>query len=118
MDFLPISAFQAVLGMIFGYSILWLIAKIFILSTKREGLGLGDVELLSCIGAYTGVVGAWISLVVASCVGLIVGIIYALATKQTASFRSLKIPFGPFLAIGAISYVFASSFLEKILLGI
>lgn len=118
LGFLPLSDLQSVLGMIFGYALLWLVAKIFVLSTKREGLGLGDVELLSCIGAFTGIIGAWLSLVVASCVALVVGIIYALATKQTASLRYLKIPFGPFLAIGAIMYVFASSYLEKIFLGI
>jgi leader peptidase (prepilin peptidase)/N-methyltransferase len=62
-------------------------------------MGLGDVELLSFIGAFIGPIGAWIALMVGSLLGTIGGTIHWAMTK------SRKIPFGPFLAFGAIVYV-------------
>lgn len=117
LGFLPLSPVNSLAGMMFGYAVLWVLAKLFVLRTGREGLGLGDVELLACIGAFTGIAGAWIALVVASLVGLVAGISYAVVTNQTTSLRYLKIPFGPFLACGAVAYVLAGDYLQKLLLG-
>jgi leader peptidase (prepilin peptidase)/N-methyltransferase len=65
-------------------------------------MGEGDRELLAFIGAFTGICGAWVSLMIGSIAGSIVGIVYLYATGQG---KNTRIPFGPFLAGGAIVYV-------------
>lgn len=108
MQWLPISLGQSIMGAFFGYLILSAIALAFYAFTKKEGIGQGDSELLALIGAFTGMPGAWIALFLGSMAGSIAGSIHLLATK------SRKIPFGPFLALGAITYVL----LQKQLIGL
>ncbi len=98
-------------GSLFGYLLLWGVAQIFYFLTKKEGLGLGDAELLAFIGSYTGIAGCWIALMVGSITGSLGGIIHLLTT------RSKKIPFGPFLAFGAMSYVLLQPLLLRIFFG-
>lgn len=64
-------------------------------------MGDGDPELLAFIGSFTGFFGWWTSLLLASLLGSLIGIPLALYTKN----RSLKLPFGPFLAFGALTFV-------------
>ncbi|HJM69177.1 MAG TPA: prepilin peptidase [Candidatus Babeliales bacterium] len=103
LGLLPITFSQALWGTLFGYLILWGIAKMFYLLTGKQGMGEGDYDLLALIGSFTGVVGVWLSLLLGSVVGSIVGIlsIAYLGKKQMTQ----PIPFGPFLAGGAILYV-------------
>ncbi len=100
---IQISFLESILGSLVGYGVLWLIAQLFLKITKREGMGAGDYDLLAGIGAWIGPVGVWLTLMIASSVGTLLGIIYLYGTKQS---RSLRIPFGPFLALGAIAYLF------------
>lgn len=67
------------------------------------GLGLGDVKLLAMIGAFLGPMGVLQTIVVASAVGLVVGVAWA------ALIRSWRSPFGfaPAIAMGAIVAMFA-----------
>ncbi len=102
---LPMSPWGSLYGAGFGYGVLWLVRTLFFLATGKEGLGLGDVELLAMIGAFVGIIGAWFSLLVGSVLGSIFGIAYLLITKNR------KIPFGPFLALGAMVYVLTHPFL-------
>jgi len=99
---LPISVMQSVTGAAFGYTLLWCTAKIFAVLTKKEGIGEGDFDLLAMIGSFTGILGAWMSLTIGSISGSLLGIAYILITKKGSN---AKIPFGPFLALGAIIYV-------------
>lgn len=100
---LPIALWQSLVGSVIGYLILYLIATIFYGITKKHGLGEGDFDLLAMIGAFIGLDGICITLSIGSWVGLIVGLGYILFAGK--HFR-IKIPFGPFLALGAMSYVF------------
>lgn len=95
---LPITLLESVAGAVLGYLFLWLVAKIFTLLTHKEGMGAGDFELLAFIGAFLGVVGCWLTLLIASVLGSIIGIILIVIWRE----RSMKIPFGPFLVTGAI----------------
>lgn len=97
----PVSTAESVVGALFGYGLLYIIAKSFLLLTKKEGLGDGDGELLAFIGSVLGLTGCWFTLFISSITGSIIGLIY-LAVAQTDA--DLKIPFGPFLACGAILY--------------
>ena len=55
------------------------------------------------IGAFLGLRGALLTLVIGSTTGAVIGIVYILATRKDAA--TYQIPFGVFLAIGAIAAV-------------
>ncbi len=101
-NMLPISLWQSVIGSCIGYGSLWSIAYLYYICTKKQGLGAGDFDLLACIGAFTGVEGVLCTLLIGSWLGSIISIVYILYTKQGMQTR---IPFAPFLALGAMIYV-------------
>ena len=93
----------AVLGVIFGYGVLWLFFQGFKLLTGKEGMGYGDFKLLAALGAWFG----WQSLVLILMLSCIIGIISALIFYRNAKDDESKmIPFGPYLSIAGIVYLF------------
>jgi leader peptidase (prepilin peptidase)/N-methyltransferase len=66
-------------------------------------MGGGDVKLLAMIGAFLGWRSVPFTLFAASCIGSIIGVI-VMARRHADS--QLLLPFGPFLAFGAVSYLF------------
>lgn len=102
---IPISMTQSMIGSLSAYIFLWTVASIYFLITKKVGLGQGDVELLALIGAFTGFIGWWFTITMASLAASGVGLILLFSKKLT---RNTKLPFGPFLALGAILYLFCS----------
>lgn len=111
---LPITITESILGALIGYGFLYTIARLFYGFTKKEGLGQGDMDLLALIGSFTGIYGCWITLLIGSMVGSLVGIVYLLIAKKSVTQE--RIPFGPFLAIGAMSFVIGQSWLLKVML--
>jgi leader peptidase (prepilin peptidase)/N-methyltransferase len=104
---LPEVTYKAsLLGILVGGGTLYLIAWVYHLITKKEGMGGGDIKLLGMIGAFTGWQGVLFTIFVASAVGTISGLLVMLHQKKGLK---LAIPFGPFLSIGAIAYVFMGS---------
>jgi leader peptidase (prepilin peptidase)/N-methyltransferase len=79
-------------------------AEISELILPREAMGFGDVKFLACIGAFLGWKGVLFSLFAGSLVGALIGIAMLLATRGRSGG---KIPFGPYLALGAALWVFA-----------
>jgi len=67
-------------------------------------LGGGDIKLLAMIGAFCGITGVVFSLVAGSIVGALVGLPLMLIKGQGTKYA---VPFGPFLSLGALLYVFA-----------
>jgi leader peptidase (prepilin peptidase) / N-methyltransferase len=67
---------------------------------SRGGMGGGDVKLMAMIGAFTGWKGVFLTTLVGSFVGSVVGI--AMMMFSDAG-RKTKLPFGPYLAIGALA---------------
>lgn len=96
----------SLLGILIGGGILYLIAWAYHLLTKKEGMGGGDIKLLAMIGAFIGWQGVLFTIFVASAVGTLSGVLVMLRQKKGLK---LAIPFGPFLSIGAITYVFMGS---------
>ena len=94
-----------------GYGILWIVAKLFKVFAKKDGLGEGDMELLAMIGAFLGPLGAWFSLTIGSILGLLIGGAYILFYKKN---KTARIPFGPFLALGATLYFFFETTILKL----
>ena len=105
---LHIDVIASVSGVALGYGSLWLIAVVYKKLLGREGMGVGDMQLLAMIGAFTGPVGVWASVMVGSLSGLLATLLYLLVTGKGSETR---VPFGPFLALGGIlavthAYVF------------
>lgn len=96
-----ITTEESILSSIIAAGILTLINKIFYLIKGHDGLGQGDIELLACIGAWLGMIGTWFTLTIGSIIGTILAIGYMLITKT----KIKAIPFGPFLALGAIVFM-------------
>jgi len=105
--FLPgITYKDSALGILAGGGSLFLVAWVYHLITKKEGMGGGDIKLLAMIGALVGWKGVLFTIFVASTVGTVAGILIMLVTKKN---MKLALPFGPFLAIGATTYIFFGS---------
>ncbi|HSW76203.1 MAG TPA: prepilin peptidase [Candidatus Saccharimonadales bacterium] len=101
VHYLPISPAHSILAALGGYCFLLIINTIFYLIKKHDGLGQGDLELLAFIGSFTGLLGCWFSILFGSVLGTFTGCLYILCSRKTVT----MLPFGPFLAIGAILFV-------------
>jgi leader peptidase (prepilin peptidase)/N-methyltransferase len=77
----------------------WAIAALGEFLLKKEALGGGDVKLLAGVGAWAGATGAFDCMMIGSFIGSIYGVRLLLAGRAK---RSDPIPFGPFLAAGAV----------------
>jgi leader peptidase (prepilin peptidase)/N-methyltransferase len=94
---------DALLGILIGGGSLFLVAWLYSLLTKKEGMGGGDIKLLAMMGAIVGWQGVFFTIFVASLVGTLAGLAVMLKSRQGTK---LAVPFGPFLSIGAITYIF------------
>lgn len=95
---------ESLIGIVVGGGILWAIAEGYFRLTGRDGMGGGDVKLLAMIGAFLGWRAIPITLMLASLTGTVVGLV---AMLRSGGGRQMAIPFGPFLAAGAIAALFA-----------
>jgi leader peptidase (prepilin peptidase)/N-methyltransferase len=99
-----VEPLEALIGASAGAASLWLVRWVHMKIAKIEGMGLGDVKLAGTIGAFLGWYALPMVLLASTTSGLFVGGIF-LAIKGKGARTPL--PFGTFLAIGAIVYVFA-----------
>ena len=94
---------ESLLGLLAGGGSLLLVGWTYYLIKKAEGMGGGDIKLMAMIGAMVGWKGVLFTIFVSSLVGTLVGITIMLRTKKG---MKIAVPFGPFLSIGAITYIF------------
>jgi leader peptidase (prepilin peptidase)/N-methyltransferase len=69
----------------------------------REAMGRGDLKFLAAIGAFLGWRAVLFSLFAGSLLGSVIGLITLVVGKRV---WSAKLPFGPYLAFGAIAWMF------------
>jgi leader peptidase (prepilin peptidase)/N-methyltransferase len=98
-----ISPLESLIGILAGGGSHFLVAWGYQLITQREGMGGGDIKLLAMIGAFLGWQGVLFTIFVASLTGTLAGM--ALIFRRRGNMK-LAVPFGPFLAVGAIAYLF------------
>jgi leader peptidase (prepilin peptidase)/N-methyltransferase len=92
---------SSLIGIVAGGGIPMAIAWLYERIRGHEGLGMGDVKMLAMIGAFLGWEQMLLTLVLASFLGSIVGVAFIMAGKGTR----YALPFGTFLAIGALAAV-------------
>lgn len=94
---------DSLIGILAGGGSLFLVAWLYHLLTRKEGMGGGDIKLLAMIGAMIGWKGVLFTIFVSSATGTVVGLVVMMIKRQN---MKLAIPFGPFLALGAVVYLF------------
>ncbi len=100
---LPVGLWNSLLGVLVGGGLLWIMAVASPLLFGKEGMGGGDIKLLAMIGAFLGWKPTLLTVLVGAFIGSIVGI-GLIASKVMQ--REQYLPFGPFLALGAIVALF------------
>ncbi|MBM4350810.1 MAG: prepilin peptidase [Deltaproteobacteria bacterium] len=98
-----ITFWTSLIGMIAGGGSLFLVATVYQWLFKREGMGGGDVKLLAMIGAFLGWKAVILTILLSSFIGSIIGITVMLIKGKDFKYA---IPFGPFLALGAVISLF------------
>lgn len=124
-----LGLFDGLLGALFGSLLLWGVAALYKTLRGREGMGFGDVKMMAMVGAFLGVRGAFLTILLGTLLGSLVGAgtILALYTTgwhrplaERASRRGLgtvqtlrwaiasqyQLPLGTFLGIAAMAAVY------------
>ena len=111
----PEAAAGALVGAGLFFGIAWLYEK----WAGRRGLGGGDVKLLAMIGAFLGVEALPLVILVSAGLGILTGLIQVLgqAPGSRSQWRTVSLPYGPFLAVGAWCYLFWGERLLNLLSG-
>ena len=94
---------QAALGAALGAGALFLLGWIWEKVRKVEAMGLGDVKMLGMVGAFLGPSGVFLTVLFASILGSLVGLL--LVVTRRGGLRT-ALPFGVFLAMGAVAALF------------
>jgi leader peptidase (prepilin peptidase) / N-methyltransferase len=93
----------SLIGAVAGGAILYSVAWAYWLFRKQYGMGFGDVKLLAAIGGWLGWQAVFPTLLLGSIVGSIIGIVAMLVIRDVG--WQAKIPFGPYLALGAVVHL-------------
>ena len=94
---------NSLIGGIFGFTIIWLIIFIYKKLRNKDGMGLGDAKLLSAIGFWFGWVSVPFIIFFSSAIALL-SVVPDLIKKKKQ--LSSQIPFGPYLIIGNLVFLF------------
>ena len=100
----PLVDWQAsLIGLLAGGGSFYLLALVYYLLTRREGMGGGDIKLLAMIGAFQGWQALPFVVFISSLIGTVAGI--GAMIKQGKGGKTV-IPYGPFLAVASLLYLF------------
>ncbi len=129
---------DALLGAALGSFLLWGAAAAYKIVRKRDGMGMGDVKMMAMVGAFLGVRGAFLTILLGTLMGSIIGVafivgLYAYGWKldlaRRANRRGLgpintlrwtivsqyQIPLGTFLGFAALLVVFTLPYIDSLL---
>jgi leader peptidase (prepilin peptidase)/N-methyltransferase len=107
---------DAVFGVLFGGGVLWLVAYVYYVFTGREGLGGGDIKLMAWLGSLLGWKAIPFVILSSSILGSVIGLLMTYQGNKNNHNENtennlkekmqMMIPFGPFIAMGALLYLF------------
>ena len=95
----------SMIGLVFGFGLMWLIRWLGTKAFKREAMGLGDVFLMGAVGALFGPVGVLVTLILSSVFGSVVGV-SMIALSKTKFGKFVEIPYGPYICLGCLAWMF------------
>jgi len=96
------SPLSSLVGILIGGGFLIAVGWVYEVCRGMEGMGGGDVKLFAMIGAFLGAQSLFMTLILASLGGSIIGLAIILIKRAG---RHYPIPFGPFLCVGALLYL-------------
>lgn len=99
---MPLTFSESLLGGFVGFGFFYAIMQAYYLVTGEDGMGYGDVKFMGFIGSALGWVAVLEVTIVGALVGLVVGLSLILIYRKG---RRYAVPFGPFLAIGALAVI-------------
>jgi leader peptidase (prepilin peptidase)/N-methyltransferase len=102
-----LSLAEAVLGAALPAFFLWAGGWLYEKVRHRQGLGFGDVKLIAMVGAFLGLRGALLTLILGSMAGSLVGYAYIKLTHKDAA--TYELPFGTFLGLAGMVVAFAGA---------
>jgi prepilin signal peptidase PulO-like enzyme (type II secretory pathway) len=120
---------DGLLGAAFGSFLLWGVAAMYKRIRGREGMGMGDVKMMAMVGAFLGVRGAFLTILLGTLLGTLVGVTIIVVLyfagwhrrlAERASRRGLgsatalrwaiasqyQLPLGTFLGVAALLVVY------------
>jgi leader peptidase (prepilin peptidase)/N-methyltransferase len=120
---------DSLLGAAFGSFLLWAVAAIYKRVRGREGMGMGDVKMMAMVGAFLGVRGAFLTILLGTLLGTVIGmaiivLLYAGGWQRKLAERAgrrglgsanalrwaiasqYQLPLGTFLGIAALLVVY------------
>lgn len=112
---LPSGPVNAIIGLLLGGGLFYLVAILSVALLKKEGMGGGDIKLIAMIGAFLGWKAVLLTIFIAALFGSVIGL-FLIGVKGRN--RAEPIPFGPFLALGAMISLFWGHLLLQIYLSI
>ena len=94
---------NSLIGGFIGYIIIWSIIYLYKKIRNKEGMGLGDAKLLAAIGFWFG----WMSIPFVIFTSSVVALVFVIPSLIKKSVKmSSQIPFGPYIIIGCMLYIF------------
>lgn len=81
----------------------------------REAMGMGDANWMACVGAFMGYKAVLFTILAGSCIGAFISLTMILLRRREWASR---IPFGPYLAAGALIWLFAGHDILRWYLGL
>jgi prepilin signal peptidase PulO-like enzyme (type II secretory pathway) len=125
-----IGLLDALAGAAFGSLLLLFAATLYKLVRKREGMGMGDVKMMAMVGAFLGVRGTFLTILIGTLLGSVIGIglvstLYLFGWRRNVAARAhrrglgsvatlrwtlaaeYQLPLGTFLGIAALIVVYA-----------
>jgi prepilin signal peptidase PulO-like enzyme (type II secretory pathway) len=126
---------DALLGSALGSLLLWGAAAAYKLVRKREGMGMGDVKMMAMVGAFLGIPGTFLTILIGTLLGSIIGITIVSFLFLAGRHRGLaerahrrglgsvtslrwflasqyQLPLGSFLGLGALLVVYSMPALQ------
>ena len=94
---------NSLVGLVLGGAPLFLIGWLWEKIRKVEAMGGGDVKFMGMVGSFLGWKGAYLTIMLGALSGSIVGVALIALKKHQAD---KVIPFGPYLALGALLSLF------------
>ena len=99
-----LSIKASLIGVFAGGGIFYFVAWAYFMLRGEAGLGFGDVKLLAAIGGWLGYQSILPTVFLGSIIGALTGIGVIIITRSFDT--KLKLPFGPFLSIGALCHLY------------